>query len=129
MAAEARNRPKQQHLDALPLRDFARDIPCHPLVRKSSDVAKRLPDTFLGDDVQEWALSEFHRHGLPERPVEHVVASCIDEVRDEDAVLVRKGRSAPGCAGAREIQRGRSSDGRDDGECEEDPVRSPPARG
>ena len=98
VAAEARDRPEQQRLDALALRDLAREIPRHPLVRRSSDVAKSLPDAFLGDDVQERALPQFHRHGLPERPVEDLVAGRVGEVRDEDAVLVRERRGAPGCA-------------------------------
>ena len=91
VAAEARDRPGQQRLDALPLGDLAREIPRHPLVGRPAHVAKRLPDAFLREDVQERALPELHRHGLPERPVEDVVAGRVDEVRDQDAVLVREG--------------------------------------
>ena len=129
VAAEARNRPKQQRLDALALRDLAREIPRHALVRRSSDVAKRLADACLGHDVEVRALPQFNRHGLLERAVEDFVAGGIDEVGDQDAVLVREGRGATGRTGARKVHRDRGSDGHDDGEGEEASVRPRPARG
>ena len=128
VAAEARDRPDQQRLDALSLGDLAREIPRHPLVRRPSHVAKSLPDAFLGDDVQERALSQLHRHGLPERPVEDLVAGRVGEVRDEDAVLVREGRGAAGCAGADEIERRRGRDAMTTGEQDKGQSAIAPAR-
>ena len=88
LAAEARNRSRDDRGASSPDAEVARNIVGQSRAGGLPHQLERLADAFLRHDAQKRRLLELHREPLAQRFVEHRVAGRVREIGEDDGVLV-----------------------------------------